>query len=328
MKLYALLALCCCLTLSAFSQKTTFNKNITYLYFDKDQHQVLTKDAAAFVRVFKKIEAINDIYEVRDYTISGVLLMLAHSSSRDDLVYEGACTWYNQHKRPIKTGQYTQNAASGKWTDFYNNGQKKKEYTYETGQQAWLLPEMLIHKIDNSWDSTGKVEVIAGNGFFYERDDTTGRIIAQGAIKNGWSHGTWVGLNKNGKKYYEEEYNEGKLLKGTRWAHDGQIIAYENVLIAPEYPGGKEALGKFLSKTIKYPEAGLRSKSSGIVTLQFIIDTLGNITNIGVHTGVEKSLNEEAIRVAKLMPAWAPAIYHGKAVPCPFQLPIKFTIIQ
>lgn len=97
----------------------------------------------------------------------------------------------------------------------------------------------------------------------------------------------------------------------------------------PEYPGGFEALSKYMSANIKYPEAAKKEKAEGTVIVKFTVGTDGAVSN--VHTvnegaSLRPDLVLEAIRVVKGMPKWAPAQNEDKAVQCEMALPVQFKL--
>jgi periplasmic protein TonB len=69
-----------------------------------------------------------------------------------------------------------------------------------------------------------------------------------------------------------------------------------------EFQGGMGALGKFLQKNLKYPEAAQRANVSGKVYVEFIVETDGNLSNINVIKSVGMGVDEEAIRFLKSCP--------------------------
>jgi TonB family protein len=89
---------------------------------------------------------------------------------------------------------------------------------------------------------------------------------------------------------------------------------YNQTKEMPVYPGGHEALQKFKTENIKYlPE--LKSLGiEGTVLVRFWIEKNGSVSNIKILQGVSPSLDAEAIRVTKLMPAWEPGKENGKPV--------------
>lgn len=96
----------------------------------------------------------------------------------------------------------------------------------------------------------------------------------------------------------------------------------------PEFPGGQSALMKYLSSNINYPEPCRKMGVEGKVYLKFIVDKLGNITNVQVLRGIPDGqlLEKEAIRVVQSMPKWSPGKQLGKAVDVYFTIPIAFRL--
>lgn len=98
----------------------------------------------------------------------------------------------------------------------------------------------------------------------------------------------------------------------------------------PQFPGGQEALIKFLSENITYPEAAKQATVEGVVAITFVIDENGAVTDVaGIKTeqsGWRQDFQDEAVRVVKSMPDWTPAISKGKQVKVKFTLPIRFKL--
>lgn len=94
----------------------------------------------------------------------------------------------------------------------------------------------------------------------------------------------------------------------------------------PEFPGGQEALQKYLNANIRYPSIASEMGISGRVILQFVVDKSGKISNIKILRGIGGGCDEEAIRVVKTMPSWRPGRQNGKEVPVYFTLPVLFTL--
>lgn len=92
--------------------------------------------------------------------------------------------------------------------------------------------------------------------------------------------------------------------------------------VEAEFPGGKADMYKFLGKNIRYPEKALKANVSGRVFLQIKIDSVGNIVSVKVLEGPGFGLEEECVRVVKLMPTWRPARISGKSILSLYNLPI------
>jgi TonB family protein len=92
----------------------------------------------------------------------------------------------------------------------------------------------------------------------------------------------------------------------------------------PAFPGGVEAYRTFLQKNVQYPEAAKARKMSGDVFVSFTVDEAGRLLDAEVVKGVGYGLDEEALRLVRLMPWWTPARLAGKPVRVPATLRIRF----
>ncbi|GEP94309.1 energy transducer TonB [Chitinophaga cymbidii] len=95
----------------------------------------------------------------------------------------------------------------------------------------------------------------------------------------------------------------------------------------PTFPGGDEALAKYLNNNIRYPHLATENGISGTVFVSFVVDSEGAIKDVKT-VGATKGggLEEEAIRVVKKMPKWKPGKQNGRQVSVQFNLPIRFTL--
>ena len=126
----------------------------------------------------------------------------------------------------------------------------------------------------------------------------------------------------------ENKINElvvvGYAPEGTTVPEEGTI--FEVVEQMPEYPGGMPAMMEFISKNIKYPAAAQQAKIQGRVTIQFIVNTEGNIINPRVLRSADPLLDAEAIRLTTIMPKWKPGMQRGQAVNVKYTVPIMFRL--
>ena len=105
---------------------------------------------------------------------------------------------------------------------------------------------------------------------------------------------------------------------------EGQI--YTVVEQMPEYPGGTDALLKFIDANIKYPAEAKQKGIEGKVLVQFIIDEKGNVVDLKVLKGIGYGCDEEALRVIKLLPGWIPGKQGGKPVKVKMVIPFSFKL--
>ena len=115
----------------------------------------------------------------------------------------------------------------------------------------------------------------------------------------------------------------------------------------PSFPGGNRALQVFLSQNLRYPPTAQAYGVSGRVIMQFVIDSVGYVSNIKhfkdflkydtlllsresearqiqLKEQIARQLEDECVRVITLMPRWAPGKMNGKAVNIKYNLPFKF----
>lgn len=101
---------------------------------------------------------------------------------------------------------------------------------------------------------------------------------------------------------------------------------YENVEQPPSFPGGEEAMYKYLKENLNYPTIAQESGIKGRVYVRFAVMKDGSISNIKVTRPVDPSLDQEAIRLVKSMPKWSPGKQNGNPVNVYFSIPVVFLL--
>jgi protein TonB len=94
----------------------------------------------------------------------------------------------------------------------------------------------------------------------------------------------------------------------------------------PEFPGGNLALLRFLNQNIKYPSVAVDNFISGKVTVSFVVNKDGSVSDAVILRGVDPALDKEAIRVVYSMPKWKPGLQGTKPVRVSFSVPINFVL--
>jgi protein TonB len=95
----------------------------------------------------------------------------------------------------------------------------------------------------------------------------------------------------------------------------------------PEFPGGERAMTDFIQKHFRVSDAARESgQDMARVTVRFIVDSEGNISDVKLVRGVGYGLDEEALRTVRSFPKWKAGKQNGKAVPVIFTLPITVSI--
>lgn len=94
----------------------------------------------------------------------------------------------------------------------------------------------------------------------------------------------------------------------------------------PQFPGGDDALFRYLTTHIQYPSLAKDIGIQGVVYLRFTIDQFGNVRDVTVERGIGGGCDEEAVRVISKMPRWKPGKQGGRAVKVSYILPVKFAL--
>ncbi len=91
----------------------------------------------------------------------------------------------------------------------------------------------------------------------------------------------------------------------------------------PQFPGGEEAMKKYIQDNIQVV-AKDGKQLSGRVVIRFIVAEDGSITEATVIKSLDPLYDNEALRVVRSMPKWIPGRQNGKNVPIYYTLPIIF----
>ena len=95
----------------------------------------------------------------------------------------------------------------------------------------------------------------------------------------------------------------------------------------PEFPGGQQALFKYLGENVKYPVIAQENGIQGRVVCQFVVNKDGSIVDVVVvRSSGDASLDKEAIRVINSMPKWKPGKQRGKPVRVKYTVPVNFRL--
>lgn len=108
--------------------------------------------------------------------------------------------------------------------------------------------------------------------------------------------------------------------------HEEENKVFDIVEQQPLFPGGPAALMKYLSEHTKYPVVAQENGVQGRVTVQFVVEKDGSISDVHVLRGVDPSLDKEAVRVVKSMPRWTPGKQNGINVRVNYRVPVLFRL--
>lgn len=120
------------------------------------------------------------------------------------------------------------------------------------------------------------------------------------------------------------EYEEPGDVMVEEEVEDGVYGASE---VQPSFPGGTQALLRFISENLKYPRISRENGSTGTTVVRFAVEKDGSIANAKVlKSSGDIYLDKEAIRVVSTMPKWSPGMQNHHPVRVWFNLPINFRL--
>ena len=77
--------------------------------------------------------------------------------------------------------------------------------------------------------------------------------------------------------------------------------------VEPTFPGGQEALMRFIHTNIMYPESAIELGIEGKVYVRFYVEKDGKVSNVELLKGINcPAIEQEALRVVSIMPNWLP----------------------
>ena len=131
--------------------------------------------------------------------------------------------------------------------------------------------------------------------------------------------------NTDGKGYTGEVVSERTMALSSGGQGKEEVLANQSIIpnSNPEFPGGQEALMKFLSRHLATPDEW-QSGEKKIVRARFKVDVDGMVSLVEIVQSGGELFDKEVIRVCKKMPRWKPAIQNGETVPMSYVLPVTF----
>jgi len=121
--------------------------------------------------------------------------------------------------------------------------------------------------------------------------------------------------------YREDKSTTMVDLKGNEL--DSETIRYftQAAEVMPMFYGGQQELINFISKNINFKNS---KGHKGKVRVKFVVNGNGEIQDIEIVDSEDTALNEEAIRIIKILPRWQPGFQRGHFVKASFTIPLVF----
>jgi len=94
----------------------------------------------------------------------------------------------------------------------------------------------------------------------------------------------------------------------------------------PQFPGGEEALMKYITQNIHYPVKDFENGIQGRVICHFLVNRKGEISHVEILRSLDSSCDIESIRVIRTLPKFIPAKQNGVSVNVWYTLPVIFKL--
>jgi TonB family protein len=217
-------------------------------------------------------------------------------------------------------------------TTWYPNGQLKQIWTTSKGG---FLDASNPKTVATYWTANGKQLVKDGHGQAkYESKvnslkDSTQHVtfVEEGRYEKGMKQGIWTGRYSDDSYFFTETFDKGVCLGGKSKTFNDDSTTYTIREMMPEFKGGMEGLGQFLSNNLRYPASAQKANVQGRVFISFVVCEDGSLCDYEILKGVHPDVDREALRVTKAMSGhWQPGVRRGKNVRVKYNLPINFSL--
>jgi TonB family protein len=127
--------------------------------------------------------------------------------------------------------------------------------------------------------------------------------------------------------FFLEEELEIEIPEVTPIEEEEEEVIFWVVETMPEFPGGQQALFKYIADSLHYPVIAQENGIQGRVICQFVVEKDGSITAAVVtRSSGEPALDKEALRLVNAMPKWKPGKQRGKPVRVKYTIPVNFRL--
>ena len=95
---------------------------------------------------------------------------------------------------------------------------------------------------------------------------------------------------------------------------DADNDVYNMVDQSAKFQDGYNSIIKFVQENIKFPAEAKENNVHGRLMLSVVVEKDGSLSDIKIKKGLGYGLDEEIVRIIKMMPKWQPAQHKGKTV--------------
>jgi protein TonB len=142
----------------------------------------------------------------------------------------------------------------------------------------------------------------------------------------GIKNGVEVLLSPTGEELVVEQSPGGLEVPPMEEPKELSLSGFKLVEQMPSFPGGEDAMLKYISDHLKYPVIAKENGVTGMVVIQFFVEKDGSITQAKILRDIGGGCGQEALRLVRTMPKWEPGMSEGEPVRVQFALPVRFVL--
>jgi TonB family protein len=311
-----------------FATQAAFAQRQNVYFLKNNGRYVDVRDSADYIRIVREPDSASTLYNVFEFYLNGAKKLTGRSSKINPPQYQGVCVTYYANGQRESVVSYKNGSRAGDDIEFYPNGRLYTQFTYPEDNKDYS-PFFGGYLIKTNTDSLGTPQVTDGNGYYKAFDGKFKYVDEEGPVKDGKRDGQWKGNFQSIHTTFTETYDNGLLVSGTATTKDGKVNTYiKSRWVSPQFKGGVEAFGRYLSRKINYADEARRQNIQGTVILTFVVEKDGSLTDIRVVRSVAAILDDEAVRVLKDSPKWLPGTQFGLPSRVQYTVPVSFALAR
>jgi len=291
----------------------------------------------------------------------GVLVSNTSPSSRFDVTIEKTSFFDGMSDRDIKNyasgqlGQFSsliENEDIDRFTDIFSSTMSIYHKYRDTPLSTiiansksryfnkWIVLQDSVFSVaptsNSKYEFTyNKIYVIQSKS---EPEDTR-RYLIEGVMKLDERTGKIMELDDTSTERLEDPVQDppplSNVVETTPLEESDELMNFANVEVKPVFPGCEEhstederfmcfnqSIMKHVGENFEFPYRAIENGIEGKVYVNFIIEKNGEISTVTIARGVHELIDDEAMRVIKLLPNLTPALIQGKPVRMQYTVPI------
>ena len=244
---------------------------------------------------------------------NGAFRLNCYSMNKDKLFLTAFCT------------DSTLSEFNGLYTSFHLNGNKEEEGNYKNGSKegAWQKWDSLQRKVDSTIYLQD--QPILSTKFSYYKNGSHTYSTKDSLLDTYTSVSYTKEGVKSGEVFFQGQKGVVKTFTDNGIVTDSVFTREEK---EAEFPGGSKGWRAYLERNLNPDVPVNRKAPPGIyqVSVMFIVQKDGSITDVTAQTSYGYGMEEEAIRVIKKGPKWIPALQYGRNVRAYRIQPLTFVV--